>query len=64
MNELVIVYFIDNHPNGFPGGSPEEVSADYDIDVFFTIEGKVQVSGDRSNVLAYLEDYSMEDLLW
>jgi len=56
---------VDNdHPNGFPGGSPKQVEEDYDIAIIMHQGNKsFTVTGQKDNVKAYLDDYALSHLL-
>lgn len=43
----------------FPGGSKEEIEKDYDVSVQVFDDGSFEVSGEETNVDAFVEDYSI-----
>ena len=46
-----------------PGGSLEDIMSDYEIKAIDNGDGSLTVSGDKSSVTEYLEDYGNEHLL-
>ncbi len=42
-----------------PGGSPEEIEKDYDLEVFMYDDGTFSVEGDKENVDAYIDEYGI-----
>jgi hypothetical protein len=62
--DTVSVEIDNDHPDGFPGGSPEQVEEDYEITVKMSSDEETfNVSGNRSDVEAYLEDFGLSHLL-
>ena len=42
-----------------PGGSPEEIQQDYDLEVSMNHDETFLVEGSKENVDAYIEDYGI-----
>jgi hypothetical protein len=42
-----------------PGGSPEEIEQDYDLEVSMNDDGTFLVEGSKENVDAYIDDYGI-----